>query len=108
MIGRRARWGGEGRVAQEQPGERDVVGGWSDEGGGPVQDADPVTVTEEVERVEVAVAEHQVALRGRLASQGVEGVDQVLASGSSAPARRWGQSSSTVSATVGATAWTRA
>jgi hypothetical protein len=29
-------WGGEGWVAQEQPGERDVVGGWSDEGGGPV------------------------------------------------------------------------
>src|SRR4029450_5252425 len=51
------------------------------EGGRPVQDTDPVTVTEEVERVEVAVAEHHVVLRGRLVSQRVEGGDEVGAPG---------------------------
>ena len=54
----------EGRVGEHQRGEREVVVGVGDDGGGPVDQRPPVAVDEQVERVEIAVADDPRVVRG--------------------------------------------
>jgi hypothetical protein len=51
------RWGGEGRMAEHERRERQVVGRIRDEGGGPVEQRPSFAVDEEIERVEVPVTD---------------------------------------------------
>ena len=54
----------EGRVGEHQRGEREVVVGVGHDGCGPVDQRPPLAVDEQVERVEIAVADDLCVVRG--------------------------------------------
>ena len=59
----------QGWLGEQQSGDRDVMGPWRQQGGAPVQDGDLFAVGQEVERVQVAVADDLRSRRRRMAGQ---------------------------------------
>jgi hypothetical protein len=70
-------WHAQRRLAEQQRGEADVVRARREQRGAPVQHGHPVTVGEQVERVQVAVADDVRGWPGRVISQPTARVSQV-------------------------------
>lgn len=79
--------GGERRVAQQQPGEGegDVERRWGRDGAGPVEHGGAGAVGEQVEGVEVAVADDRTPLAGLAGDEAVQRVVEVYAPGGRRP-----------------------